>query len=219
MGLRQVWLNPIPHWLPHLVRVEDRDHDRLVARLPDQRVVLNLVEIPSAEPAAGTRRPDRRHGAGLVRRAFVAPIRDGDLQVPRHLLQALDQLSYRHCAHPSLSPTIGRAKGDGKLPAMLENMWAQWLTVAYMVLGTMAAVVVLLPMVIRVSEALRNHLGHTAWNYLVIFVGVLFMAWTVFAAWMLLEEQRQGQEILDRLLPLFEQLTPEEPTEQADPSA
>ena len=102
---------------------------------------------------------------------------------------------------------------------MLENMWAQWLTVAYMILGTMAAVVVLLPMVIRVSEALRNHLGHTAWNYLVIFVGVLFMAWTVFAAWMLLEEQRQGQEILDRLLPLFEQLTPEEPTEQADPSA
>ena len=94
---------------------------------------------------------------------------------------------------------------------MLDSLWGQWLTVIYMAVGTMYAVVFLMPKLIAASEALRNHLGRTTWNYLFVFGGVMFAAWTVFVAWMLFEERQQGREILDRLLPLFDQLTPEEP--------
>ena len=89
---------------------------------------------------------------------------------------------------------------------MLESAWGQWAQLIYMVTGTMAALVILLPMVIRVSDALKNHLGRTAWNYLVMFVGVIFLAWTGLVAWMMVDERQRQREMDERVLPILEQM-------------
>ena len=113
-----------------VLRAEYDDHGRRVVRPPGERPAVRSVEIPAADATVLPDRPDLRRGDRQVRRPFEARVRarNDDLQVLRQALQPLDQVCYRQCA-ASPGPTIRAAKGDAKLTAVLESMWAQWLTV------------------------------------------------------------------------------------------
>ena len=97
------------------------------------------------------------------------------------------------------------------------DLWMQWATLVSVLITALFSLTMLIPKLIKVSDALRAHLGEIAWNMLFVAGFVIFLVWTGAITWVTYSNQQREREIeerlLNRIIPALERALPEEPDE------
>lgn len=92
----------------------------------------------------------------------------------------------------------------------------------YYVLAIAGMILVIIPRVLKVSKALQKHVGRRWWNFIFAMLCAFFLCMGGITLWINVQEYRRSQQMLEAILPLFEQAIEqqqEEPSDDQQPEA
>ena len=91
------------------------------------------------------------------------------------------------------------------------DLFGEFAQLIYFLVATVLAFLMIIPRALATSKAIKKHLGETAWNTLFAVVCLAFLVLSGVSIWYQVQEDRRSQQVMDTLLPLFEQAAPEDP--------